>query len=603
MKIFNKEKSNLSLDKEKESTNTYPIYPSYVDSSNFKYIKIDDKYVASLVIYDYPYSIEFGQIIDSIDKTYLFDLSMYISKLDTIKVLKNISYNISNSKAEIKTTDESRIDADILNKQESDLKNLRRDIQINNEEVFKFNLVITFYAYEEKELFKILKEFQSKLFSKQIYSNITNFRNLDFYLLSLPLNNYSNKLIDKTYKNITTSALCNIFPFYTRSVFDKNGVIFGYTKKENKISIIDIFDTKYLNSNITIFGSSGSGKSYFTKLLLLRNFLKNKVQYIFDIEGEYVNLAKKLNIPVISFSNNLNNHLNIFDIYESDIDINKESVLNLKIEEIISFFTKAGSFENNEITSLKEYIKKLYKTKNITEDISSLYVEENEGKVYLNKQVKFGKMFPNMYELVNLIKEESLKEKIAKISSEYKMFADYSDFNFFETCIFDTSNLTDIDNKKLYIASYYILNILLKYLKNNTYQKNVIIYIDEIWKYIINNKITDIAGIVTSLYKSIRKNKASIVTITQDISDFFELYGGSYGKNILNNSEFKIFFKLEYSDTEILSKLNIMNSDNLLEISRLEKANMLLGFCNNIAVLKIKASEYEKYLIEGDEKN
>lgn len=583
------------------NVNVNAIYPSFVDSSNFKYLKIDDKYISSLAIYDYPYSIDFGQIIDSIDKTYLYDLSMYISKMDTIEVLKNISYNISNSKAEIKTTAESRIDADILNKQESDLKNLRRDIQINNEEVYKFNLILTFYAYSENELFKILKEFQSKLFSKQIYSNITNFRNLDFYLLTLPLNNYSNNLINKTYRNMTTSALCNIFPFYTRSVFDKNGVIFGYTKKDNKISIIDIFDSKYLNSNITIFGSSGSGKSYFTKLLILRNFFKGKIQYVFDIEGEYLKLAKNLNIPVLSFVNQESVHLNIMDIYESDISIYKNNVLSEKIEEVICFFKKVESFSNDELLTLRKYIKKAYEKKNITDEFSSLYLEENNGKVYLSKKLKFGKMFPNMYDLISLVKENTLKEKIENIANEYKMFADYSDFDFFKTCIFDTSNLSSTSSNKLYIASHYILTKLLMYLKNNSYSENVIIYIDEIWKYI--NKITDIAGIVSAMYKSIRKNNASIVTITQDISDFFSLNDGSYGKNILNNSEFKIFFKLEYSDTEFLSKLNIMTAQNLIEISRLEKGNMLLGFCNNIAHLKVNLSDYEKVLIEGDDKN
>lgn len=605
LKLFKgKEKNNKNKIKKADIKKAgLEIYPSYLDSSNFKYIKIDDKYMASLVIYDYPYTIAFGQIIDSIDKTYLYDMSMYISKLDTIQVLKNISYNISNSKAEIKTTTESRIDLDILNKQEDDLKKLRRDIQINNEDVYRFNLVITFYSYSESELFKILKEFQSKLFSKQIYSNITNFRNLDFYLLTLPLNNYSNNLINKTYRNMTTSALCNNFPFYTRSVFDKNGVIFGYTKNDNKITIIDIFDKKYLNSNVTIFGSSGSGKSYFTKLLITRNFFKGKIQYIFDIEGEYINLAKSLKIPVLSFGTRTINNLNIMDIYESDIKINGKDTLSEKIKEIIEFFKLAEKFTNNEIIKLKGYIKKAYLNKGITDKIGSLYVYKEGSKIFLDKKIKYGKMFPNMYELLNIIKEDSLKEKITSVINEYEVFANYTNIDFFKGCVFNMNNLTNTNIKKLHIISYYILNKLLNYLKNNCYNENLIINIDEIWKYIVKNKTTDVAGIVSALYKSIRKNNASIVTITQDISDFFNLDEGTYGKNILNNSEFKIFFRIEYSDTDFLSKLNVINKENLFQISRLEKGNMFLGFCNNIAFLKVKASDYEKEIIEGVDKN
>lgn len=603
-KIFNKESDNLtSVRKVSAKKNNFNFCPSYLDSTNFKYLRIDDKYIASLVIYDYPYTVAFGQIIDSIDKTYLYDMSMYISKLDTIQVLKNISYNISNSKAEIKTTADSRIDADILTKQEDDLKKLRRDIQINNEEVYRFNFIITFYSYSESELFRILKEFQSKLFSKQIYSNITNFRNLDFYLLTLPLNNYSSRLISKTYRNMTTSALCNTFPFYTRSVFDKDGVIFGYTRNDNKITIIDIFDKKYLNSNLAIFGSSGSGKSYFSKLLITRNFFKGKIQYIFDIEGEYLNLAKNLDIPVISFGSNITRSLNIMDIYEIDIKINGKETLNEKIKEIVQFFNLAGNFTSDEILQLKEYIKITYLNKGITKDLNSLYIYKDGSKIFLNKRIKNGKMFPNLYELLNVINEKNLKEKLLYVINEYKVFANYTNVDLFKSCVFDMNNLTNINIKKLHIVSYYILNKLLGYIKNNYYSEKLIIYIDEVWKYITKNKITDVAGIIASLYKSIRKNNASIVTITQDISDFFNLDEGNYGKNILNNSEFKIFFKIEYSDTEFLNKLNIISKENLSQISRLEKGNMLLGFCNNIVFLKVKASDYEKEIIEGVEEN
>ena len=42
-----------------------------------------------------------------------------------------------------------------------------------------------------------------------------------------------------------------------------------------------------------------------------------------------------------------------------------------------------------------------------------------------------------------------------------------------------------------------------------------------------------------------------------------------------------------------------MSKENLFEISRLEKGNMMLGFCNNITLLKVKSSKYENEIIEG----
>lgn len=569
--------------------------PSVIDNTNFRYIKVDDKYIASLVVYDYPIKISFAELIDSIEKKYFYDVSIYIQKLDTLKVLKEISYNISNYKSEIKTTNENQIDIDILNKQQLDSKELRKQIQLNNEEVYQFNFFLTFYSSNKEDLFKTIKSFQSKLFSRQIYSNITNFRNLDSYLLTLPLNNYNNRLIEKTYRNITTSTLCNIFPFYTRSVFDKNGIIFGYTRNENKLSIIDIFDSKYLNSNITILGSSGSGKSYFAKLIFLRHFFKNKIQYVFDIEGEYVNLANRLNIDVISFGKSSYKFINIMDIYDIDLKLYKNNVFNEKISEIIEFISKIKAINKSEENDLRKALIKAYLKKGITSNIDSLYIKNRDNEIFIEKKLKEKDMFPNMYDLFKEITDTKLKEKIKYIIREYSEFCNYTNVDFFSSLVFNTNNIKE---DKMQIVTYYFLNKISKYLGISNNNK-VIIYIDEVWKYIASQEKTMLSDLICSLYKSIRKNNASIVTITQDVSDFFNLKNGSYGKMILNNSEFKVFFKLEYSDTEILTKLNIMTKENLLEISRLEKGNMLLGFCNNIALLKVKTSKYENEIIEG----
>lgn len=301
--------------------NNSKILPSYIDSTNFKYIKLDNKYLASITISDYPRYIKFLQIIESIPKDVSFDMAIYIRKQNITEILKKLTYNISSFGTEKKTVNENQLDIDIIDMSKSDAKELRRQIQINNQEVYYINIYITFSSQEEKILLNILREFQSKLYSKQIISNITNFRHLDSYFLTLPIINLENVNIKNNYRNITTSSLSTIFPFYTKNIFDKTGVMFGYTKVENRICNIDIFESKYLNANMCIFGSSGSGKSFFTKLLIIRNYLLSNNQYIFDPEGEYLDLVSKIGGKYISISSNSINEncINIMDIDKYDI--------------------------------------------------------------------------------------------------------------------------------------------------------------------------------------------------------------------------------------------------------------------------------------------
>ena len=374
---------------------------------------LNNKYISSIFIYDIPKELAFGEFFEMIERNAVYDMAIYISKMDTLKVLKELTYYISSSNAEIKTATDNQIDIDVLNMHKNDAKDLRKEIQINNQEVYKINIFITLYNKNKEELLKQITDLKTKLYSKQIFSNITNFRNLDSYILTLPLNNYENKLIDKTYRNVTTLALCNFFPFYTNTIFDKNGILLGYTKKDNRICNIDIFDDKYLNSNIVILGSSGAGKSFFVKLMILKNYFKNKIQYVFDPEGEYINLANNINADVISLYNTKElKCINILDITENEISYYETNILDKKVQNVMEFLDSilALDLKNNE--KLKTALVKAYDKKKITNEISSLYKENNGDIIYVNKHIKEKEEFPNMFDVLNNIKDTKLKKLV-----------------------------------------------------------------------------------------------------------------------------------------------------------------------------------------------
>ena len=160
-----------------------------------------------------------------------------------------------------------------------------------------------------------------------------------------------------------------------------------------------------------------------------------------------------------------------------------------------------------------------------------------------------------------------------------------------------------------------IINIIIDNLKYNKYrfenkidnnvklQENVdtIIYIDEIWKYIkIEKDNINLGSKVFELFKTIRKYNASIITITQDISDFFLLEDGNYGKSIINNSSFKVYFKLDFSDSEFLKNYYILNEKQLEKVNRLDKGQCMFCFNNSNIILNIKANEYENEILKGE---
>lgn len=584
------------------SDNISNLFPAYIDNTKFNYIKFDDKYSGSIIIIDYPNHISLFELTEAISKNIQYEFSMYIKKQDTQSILKELTYHIASNGTEINTISKNQIDFELINRGKNDAIDLRREIQINNEEIFLVNIIITVYNKDKEQLLNDIKSIKSKFYSKQFISSIANFRHLNSYISTLPLINFEGSLSKSNYRNFTTSSLANTFPLYQSNIIDQNGIIFGYFDKENSICSLDIFSQKHMNSNICIFGSSGSGKSFFTKLLIIRNFFKNINQYIFDPEGEYSNIANKFNCEVIKFSNkDTNKYINILQITEEEILINSFDVIKYKVGRVTNLICEICNISNDqERLEIEITIYNAYKTFKIN-CLDSLYKEDSNNKIYINKKIKDSYEFPLLSDAVKKIRNSKLKNIIlSEFLDKFPCFQKHTNIDYnSKIVVFDIAN---VEKKYISIISKYLLewvNNKLYFLKKLNEENKSLIYIDEIWKLIAISE-NSISEDILSMFKSIRKRNAGIVTITQDISDFFSYNQGIYGKGVLNNSTFKIFFKIDYSDVSILNNLSDFDSDMIKRISRLHKAECKIIFENNIFNLNVIGTNYELKLIGGN---
>lgn len=551
--------------------------PNIIDNTNFRYVKVDDKFIVSLSVKSLPETIFFLDIVKDFPIDLNYDASLYISKQDPIKVLNSITYNIGAVESELATINKNQRDIDILSKTQNDSAALRKKIQVENQEIYVFSLILTFYSYDFNSLAKIISSIRAKFYSKGINLEVTNFRHLEFFLSNLPLEN-NKELLSKMY--ITTNALANIFPFYNTSFIDEKGVILGYTK-ENKLCILDIFSNKYENSNICIFGSSGSGKSYFTKLFIIRNYFLNKRQIIFDIEGEYENLCKNL------YGEQLfkDSYINILQI--TDKDIKEEDFLDKKITKVAEFMTSVAEDINSKY--LKDKLYKLYGDFNITNNIDSVIVYEDNNEMFLEYQIISKNKFPTLIDLIEYIDNPEQKEILIRlIDNELKFFSK-------ETTIKLDSMLYVLNMSSLIKNTSVVCEIMDYILNNYINDTETIIYVDELWKYSKDERILED---IFNMYKTIRKRRGAIVTITQEISDFYEYKNGLYANTILNNSSFKFFFKANYSDLNNIKKYLSVDYDKLLSLKKTE--TLLLINRNNLQ-LKVRANDFERGIIDEDD--
>ena len=267
------------------------------------------------------------------------NISIFYEKCDTSKVIKELTYNIGNVGAELKQFNDNRQDIDIAAFTYNDAKYIRKEIQINNEEMYFLYIYLNLFSEDKKELKYNIEKIEGILQSRGLQTRRSTFREEQLFISCLPLQENKKEIKTVAKRNILTSGLISTYPFISSSIFDENGIYIGDNMYNNSLVLIDRYDTnKYKNANMCIFGTSGAGKSFYTKLIILRNVLLGIEQYVIDPEREYQSLARNLDSTVIKLGPTSENYINVFDIRKESIEENEHGYLATKIGKLIGFF-------------------------------------------------------------------------------------------------------------------------------------------------------------------------------------------------------------------------------------------------------------------------
>lgn len=257
------------------------IYPAYVNLKNSKYIEIDNLYYAGLICVDY-YREQTDLILKTLIETNInMNISIFYEKQDSYKTIKELTYHIGNVGVELKESNANRQDIDIAAFTYNDAKYIRKEMQLSNEDLYFLYLYIIIYDKEQKKLEYYLNKIEGIAQSKGIQTRRANFREEEVFLATLPFMQNKEIIKEAARRNILTSGLLATYPFISSTIFDPEGVFIGTNIYNNSMVFIDRYDTKkYKNANMCIFGTSGAGKSFYTKLLILRYKLLGIQQYM-----------------------------------------------------------------------------------------------------------------------------------------------------------------------------------------------------------------------------------------------------------------------------------------------------------------------------------
>lgn len=487
-------------------------------------------------------------------------------------VLEETSRSVRlNSVAMKKTGNEDK--ADELREDISNNTYINRSLKKRDEEFYYVCISIRMIAKTFAELSDMKKHLIKLLKKNDIAVGDCHTRELEAMKMTLPLLYVSKPIFNKCKRNFLSSSLASIFPFTSYELYSDKGILFGVNVQNNSLVVPDIFDTDYYtNGNISIFGSSGSGKTYAEQVLGYAFRLSGyKVLYILPTKGhEYRRGCKAINGSYIKISPGCEVCLNPLAIMpENDADERliegegyiKASFLAKKMTEVKAFIQLL--LRNEPMTVVEEtrfdiVLTNLYREFGITDDNDSIY--EDTAK----KRVKTMPIFSDLY---RLLQKEPLLEKV-RICVEVFIHGSWKNLNG-QTNV-DLGNkyvVFDVDDTEIHKnqhPAFLLLVTLIAYanIKQSRTEK-CILFLDEIWKAMINESS---AELVFEIVKIIRGYGGAVVVGTQDINDYFGFMDGKYGKGILNNTKTKILLQMQEYELETVAQAMRLSEEDVKTI-------------------------------------
>lgn len=498
---------------------------------NANYLKLGDYFVKTLFIFTYPRYISSGWFSPIINLSEMMDISIFVHPMDTGLALRNLRKKVAFIEAEISEKQEKGLVRDpMLETAYQDIENLRDSLLQARERLFKVGVYITIYGQSLEALNKLENQVGNMLEGKLVYIKPSLFKQMEGLNSSLPL--CEDQLLIHTPLN--SGPVSSLFPFVSPDLSSEKGIMYGVNMHNNSLIIFDRFSLE--NANQVIFAKSGAGKSYTTKLQILRSLMVGSNVIVIDPENEYQNLANAIGGSYFKISLTSPNHINPFDIPlipegEEPSDVFKSHILNLT--GLIKLMLGSVSLEEDSL--LDKAITDTYASRDIT--------AENFGTT---KDIAAPLLEDLQVILQNTAGGQQLAQRLDKFTH-----GSYAGFTNAPTNV-DIKNrlivfsIRDLEEELRPIAMYIVLNFVWSLIRSELRPR--LLMIDEAW---IMMKYKDSATFLFGLVKRARKYFLGITTITQDVEDFLK---SEYGKPIVTNSSMQILMKQSPTSIEAIAK-------------------------------------------------
>lgn len=587
------------------------IAPRGIDLTHRNYIIMDGLYYSFLYIKGngYPNKVRAGWMSSLINAGEGIDVDVFLKRENRSKTIDKVAQRIRLNRTKLKSMQDTSTDYEELAGSIQAGYFIKQGIANYNEDLFYMSVFVTVSARTYEEVMWRKQQMTDMLKSMDMYVSDCSFQQEDALRTVMPFLQMSPKLEKKSKRNVLTSGAASTYMFTSFEMSDDTGVLLGINRHNNSLCIVDLFDTKKnKNANLNLLGTSGAGKTFTMQLLALRMRMRGIQCYIIaPIKGhEFRRACNRIGGQFIKIAPGSPHCINIMEIRHTispemelidELDYSEmDSLLAQKIQQLMIFFSLLiPDMTNEEEQMLDEALIRTYGKFGITHDNDSVYEDRNAVPPKM-------KTMPILGDLHEELQKNEMTKRIAVIVSR---FVTGSAQSFNQQTNVDLSNkyivldLSELKGKLLPVGMMIALDYVWDKIKSDRTKKKAIM-IDEIWQLIGAGSNRMAAEFCLEIFKVIRGFGGAAISATQDLSDFFGLEDGRYGRAIINNSKNKIILNLEPDEAEFVRDTLKLTKTEIRSITRFERGEALICSNNSKVPVIIKASKEEQEMITTD---
>lgn len=540
-----------------------------------KDIELGEKFVRAFYTISYPRFLSDSWFSPVINLDKVLDISIFIHPIDTEQALRSFQKKVAEYQSRIAEREARGLVRDpLLDTGYQDLEELRDNLQQAQEKLFDVGLYIALYGDTREEIDKTEGDLRSILDAKLVYTKPALFQQEQGLRSCLPLGTDELLVTSK----LNSSPLSSIFPFVSFDLTSDSGILYGINRHNSSLILFDRFSLE--NYNSVVFAKSGSGKSYSTKIEILRSLMFGIDVIVIDPEREYEQLTEATGGRSFHISLSSEHHINPFDLPPVKEDEDPSDILRSNIIALVGLFRiMLGGLSPEEDAIIDRAISETYALKDINGDTDFTGAEPPLMSDF--EQV-----------LAGMEGSESLIERLSKYTrgswSGFLNQATNIDINQ-QFVVFSVRDMEDeLKPVAMYIITHYIWNAVRHNLKKR------LLIVDEAWWMM---KAEDTASFLYSLAKRGRKYYLGVCTITQDVEDFLK---SPYGRPILTNSSLQLLLKQSPTTIDVLQQtFSLTDEEKYLLLEAGVGEGLFFAGLKHVAI-KIVASYTEDQIITSD---